>query len=430
MKLKQILYLLLLFTASFDRFLNLKLGGFSLRIFYFFSISIFVINLLNGKFKNFRFRTLGIQYLIIWIIILAISIPNTNLISRNIGYFLWFLFSIIILFNMSVETNETFDDEDQLLRFFIYSFLFVSIFGILQFVFGLFGISILTVQFWKTNLPRINGFSAEPSYFATYLSIGWNLMFYLIVNKVKISKFQIPIFTIITISIILSSSRTGILICSVSSLLYFIYKNFTFLKSGFLNRKILIIFSSILMFFFSTIAYIYVNFDKYKFLFNGLGLFGTASHSSKGRLNGISNTFEVFLNNPIWGVGLGGVASGIAENKGITISNQLEAKQFEGAGAQIEVLAASGIIGFIFFVIFMFLNFYLSTKLSSQLKSKGFYDESKIIKSIIYSFIMLNIALSVVPNILRPYYWLTLGVLQYYFFTFYNKVIFKNVEAN
>ena len=60
------------------------------------------------------------------------------------------------------------------LRWYVYSFAIIAIFGIVQFMLPLFGYPGLLVEQWwiPDRLARVNGFSYEPSYFATYLLIG------------------------------------------------------------------------------------------------------------------------------------------------------------------------------------------------------------------------------------------------------------------
>lgn len=155
----------------------------------------------------------------------------------------------------------------------------------------------------------------------------------------------------------------------------------------------------------------YFNLNTFKFLFSGLGMFGTATHSSEARTNEAWTTFEVFLNSPFIGYSLGGVAPAIAELKGFTIYTQSEAKNFEGMNIFLEVLAASGIIGFIFFVIFFIVLYSKAFKIMKLLKTINNI-HYLFIGSLSFALFMELLILSMNQNILRPYLWVLIGMLS------------------
>ena len=61
-----------------------------------------------------------------------------------------------------------------LLKLYLASYAFVAAFGIVQFISPILGGPALLVEQWwlPGRVPRVNGFSYEPSYFATYLIMG------------------------------------------------------------------------------------------------------------------------------------------------------------------------------------------------------------------------------------------------------------------
>ncbi|QCT93943.1 hypothetical protein FE773_01730 [Caminibacter mediatlanticus TB-2] len=174
-----LLIFMLFLTSSFDIFLNINLGGFHLRIVYIIEFLLFSLFLYNLKHSYFKFRIINRQLLLIWILFLVIFIPNTNFLIRNIGYVFWLFLSIIMIALLGTLINKK--NFFKIFDYYVLSFYIVAIFGFVQFILGLFGISLLTTQWWiYGKLPRINGFNYEPSYFGTYLLIGWSLLFYLI----------------------------------------------------------------------------------------------------------------------------------------------------------------------------------------------------------------------------------------------------------
>jgi hypothetical protein len=171
---------LVFMTSSFDIFLNFKVGGFSLRFCYLAIILGLALNapaLHRMALRKPAF--LGAAPLAIWTLFLILFVPNTPYLPRNIGYMGWHLIHIgfILILVQGIGRRETFE---ALYKAYILSFFGVAVFGLIQFFVGLTGFDLLVTQWWmKGRLPRINGFSYEPSYFGSYLIIGWIQMFFL-----------------------------------------------------------------------------------------------------------------------------------------------------------------------------------------------------------------------------------------------------------
>lgn len=109
---------------------------------------------------------------------------------------------------------------------------------------------------------------------------------------------------------------------------------------------------------------------------------------------------------------------------GIVITNNETAKQFEGMNIFVETLAGSGIIGFIFFLIFLISVFYYPYIQSRFLfKNREFIEEAILIRSLFWSGVALLFMLNFNQNILRPYLWIHLGFLSLSFY--YSKQIFN-----
>jgi len=151
--------------------------------------------------------------------------------------------------------------------------------------------------------------------------------------------------------------------------------------------------------------------NEINFLFSGLGIFGSSSHSSAPRIKTMIDTFRIFLKSPIIGYSLGGIPSAIAQLKGYNISTQIEAKNYEGMNIFLEVLAASGIIGYIFFLLFIYLLYFKAFKIAKAIYYKNF-TYSIIVKSLIFSLFWEMFILSMNQNILRPYLWIAIGMLS------------------
>jgi hypothetical protein len=154
-----------------------------------------------------------------------------------------------------------------------------------------------------------------------------------------------------------------------------------------------------------------INLNNVQFLLSGLGFFEGSSHSSSIRLKEQAQIIEIFLKSPLVGYSLGGVASAIGALNGIEITSQDEAKQHEGMNIIVEVLAASGIIGFLFFIVFFLLMYKKAYKVSKALAKEN-YEYSIIINSLAFALIIETIMLMMNQNILRPYFWILVAVFN------------------
>jgi hypothetical protein len=140
---------------------------------------------------------------------------------------------------------------------------------------------------------------------------------------------------------------------------------------------------------------------------NGTGLSDTAAHSVIQREDAFGDTLSAFAQHPIIGRSLGGVASGIAELHGETITSFEQSKQFEGMSIYAEVLAASGVFGilpFIWFSVSMIRKPLVLTRSADPLV-RGILRAS--VRSLLYGLLILQFN----QNILRPYLWVHLAIL-------------------
>jgi len=212
-------------------------------------------------------------------------------------------------------------------------------------------------------------------------------------------------------AMILSSSRMTILMM-ILGFMYLIILSLLGSVMKFKIRKrdirILILLTIAII---SIIIYIYRNLDTFKFLIKGLGILDTPAYSREDRENQAWYTFEVFLNSPFIGYSLGGIAPAIAKLKGFTIHTQDKAKNFEGMNIFLEVLAASGIIGFLFFVSYFVALYYKAIKIMKLLKTIGSV-HSVFIGSLSFALFIELLILSMNQNILRPYLWVLLGMFS------------------
>lgn len=402
-----ILIFLIFLTSSFDIFLTVDVFGFTFRISQIFCIALMIIYLCTIIKRGKMILPLGYKNLLIWVAMLVAVTFNTALPSINIGYHLWLIFDILIIFCLTqlIEDKEA---NNKILKLYILSFFIMAIVGIIEFIIGVMGIKIPFITQWWIDgkFPRINGFSFEPSYYATYLLLGWVFCRVLVERNIKICKNLFRILITITIAIILSSSRMGIAMIAIFEVIMWL-KN---LFRG-TNKKYVQI-----MFIIGVITVIIIGFlfqqGKLDRILFGTGLNGTASHSVTIRENDLLSVWEVFKQSPIVGRGLGGIYVQIAENRGFDIYNVSVQSVATGISVFLEVLAASGIIAFIFFILYM-LNLIVKPL---KLNKRNIEQEHKdIMNALVLSFIMEIIILQFNQNILRIYFWIHIAVLCMYF---------------
>jgi O-antigen ligase len=234
------------------------------------------------------------------------------------------------------------------------------------------GVKFYLQQIFEGGIPRINGFSAEPSYYATFLLTGFVVNLYLLNNKSVYFGYKYLVLNqvLIFLAIILSTSKMAIpLMISVLLWSSFVDLYTRFVKNKSFYKKDLFVFPLILIAIFIGLYYFFFQLDKIRFLFGGLGIGGTVSHSVVIRERDFDNTLQTFINSPIIGYSLGGIPSAIGGLKGIEITNNVMAKKYEGMNIFMETLAGSGIVGFLFFAIFLVLN---------HIKFQTYYQTSKV----------------------------------------------------
>ncbi|MEZ0542589.1 O-antigen ligase family protein [Fibrella arboris] len=288
--------------------------------------------------------------------------------------------------------------------------MIIGSFGLLQLCFGLIGIDLLVAQWWiEGRLPRLNGFSYEPSYYATYLLLGFSLSYYLYRKKFTIYK-NIPLYTalITAIAIFLSSSRMGIVVAFLQVICFELVIERKSIKqlSLFLTITILVV---------SFLLIILITNENLSFLLSGLGVMGGSAHSSLERLDGFLTQITIFSRNPLKGYSLGGVSQAIAFEKGVTILSQETIKPYDvSINIFVEVLTASGIIGFIFFLRYIYCLLINTIK---KAKTYNKFDiNSLLLNGFVWSLLFEFIILCFNQNILRAYLWVHIALLNGIFY--------------
>lgn len=397
----KILILLAIYTTSFDIFLNVSFVGLSFRFTQFIIMPVFIIYFKEILDTGFKLTPKEITMIACFIVQFVMSLRSPDM-GNAIGYLMWFAFDILTVFAV-YNFCGIYYSKQWLIKTYINSFFFISIFGLIQFFAYLIGINILVTQTWFPHkIARINGFCYEPSYYSTYLLISFVMLAYLIEKKIEIAgitnrslKYK---FIFITISLILSSSRMGILMISLWIAFRFIVwlKQILFGKISYIKLMLLFIIAPLTLV--SLILFIKIYWYKLNlnFLISGLGIYGASAHSANDRINGLLTCLHIFAKSPILGYGFGGVDPIIAVFKGIEYTNNLNGMAMSIVG---ELLIANGILGLIPFCVFIMLI------IKDYKKSNNCY------KALFYAFIFEIMILCFNQNILRPYVWMHIALL-------------------
>lgn len=320
--------------------------------------------------RNIKIPKILILYLLIMFItsILAVNI------KLGIIYYLSIIYNSIFVFLYFKEYIREYkiNNFTKLFRLSCYGIavLMIIVFGLEKF-----GIEILSYGYYL-GVYRINLWFYEPSYLSTYLSIWYSLALYYLIVKGDKGYIKDIVFSIL--SFILSTATTGFIAIIVS----FGFVVLMVIRK--LKVKHYLIMGLTLI---ATILLVLLVFPNVFDVFF-LRLFEGISQASGDRIKRYSETVNVFLENPIFGIGTG--CYGYYLNQaGLVPTNVL-----------LEMLASLGIVGTTMFLYFIFMPVVKAYK-SNNIDYKAYS----------YSLIIFFIILQANQNYLRLYMFMIMGVV-------------------
>lgn len=410
---------LILLTSSFDIFLVLEAGG-NYRFCQIITPLLVLLATVKVS-RGVRIPVLGAFPLFIWLMFQIAFIPATNFWPKSVGYCLWLLLNVGLIYSFVQLFSDNSKSLVTVLRWYTYSFALVASFGIIQFILPLLGFEgPLVAQWWIPDvLARVNGFSYEPSYFATYLLIGFVFAGSLRRNRSSLlsARTLLTIYLLTAVGIVLSSSRMGIFFMFVDVFLSQLGPWRSFL-GDWLRLRISIFKLRALIPSLVSIAVIWglaggassaiqKNPAIALMFLSGTGISDTTAHSVIQREDALDETFTVFLEHPLIGRGLGGVSVAIASLAGEKVESFEASKNFEGMSVFAEALAASGAIGIVPFLCFLIATFRKPLRLARV--ASPFY--SMLLRALLRSLLFAWAILQFNQNMLRPYLWTHLAIL-------------------
>ena len=414
----------LFFTSSFDKFLSIDLGP-NIRIAQLVSLALIAAALLTHRMGLTMEMPLGAPWLLAWCGIQLSFVPVADFWQKSFAYCVWLGLNIALLFAMVNIFATSLPRLNTLLKIYLSSFIFVAIFGIVQFVLPIAGGPALLVEQWwlPGRVPRVNGFSFEPSYYATYMIMGLVCLGSL--RRSGVTEFQTRKWTIAYLllisAMIVCSSRIGIafvllelLIRPLRSLTKIIRRPSLVLGFHVSGRKILLAAACV------WIGYVAIGkvgdwFDDNPETGSNVVVSGTGLARQLWPRTPVDEREDHFedtwcrsiADHPWMGSSLGGVTESIANYVGITPQNFEETKRFEGQSIFAEVVAASGIPGSIPF--FCFIVIYLAAPLKLARTASPL--QAAWLRALVLSLVFEWAILQFNQNILRLYLWVHIAVL-------------------
>ncbi|MFD1383500.1 O-antigen ligase family protein, partial [Rhodanobacter aciditrophus] len=282
----------------------------------------------------------------------------------------------------------------------IYSFFAVGAYACIQLILSFFGINDPFANQKLSFMVRPNAFAYEPSFYALFMV---PMVFYFN-NLYLIYKARGVGFRVLLLNIFyLASTSTGTVFA------YIIYLMMSISKiQRLLPYIVLVLLLIILSYpFFSDI------YDTFFFKFFRWDFYN--HWSFRERWGQIVNSYFVFKDNPIFGVGLGGVGMYIFERYSQGQDYYLRAsetlltfKSFDPMNVTTEILASQGVFGVVCYLIFLL---FLFGKVKYAIKRAQLNEEKAMLKSLLVATVLMLVVLQFNQGVFRTYIWVQMAVL-------------------
>jgi hypothetical protein len=427
---------LALFTSSWDVFMVFKLGG-SIRFAQFMLLGVVVCASARVVTHGTILWPRGASALTLWTVCQGLLLTQSPEIHFSSEMYILLLFTVITMFAI-VQVYGRSTMVEPLMRTYLLSFVFIASFGLFQLVAPILhlGSPFIVQWFVPGVLPRINGFNFEPSFYATYLILGWIMLLELRHLKARIVQGRIWIWLtiIVSLSLFLSTSKTAWVLILAEAALRFgawlipiMLRHLRWVQSGrlllLLPRFRVLVVASALLAVVGALAFTYSRVIDLSILLAGSGIAGAPSHSVDQRYGDYENTMKV-IHQHFWiGTSLGGVPASIAVLKGKPVQTILDVQLSWGFPVPVEVFAASGLLTFLPFLWFFLVISIGETRLIRRYRHQ---ERAKWLRALIRALAFEWVALCVDQNLLRVYFWLHVTILMV---VAYNLRYAQNVES-
>lgn len=398
------LLFLYFFTLHADQ-LNISLGGYHIRLNNVFAFILFLIFFLRYRTHLFRIdRPLFFSLLLLSASVL-LSFVFSPFKERSFFFLGWYGITLLGYFLLPYFLI-LYRDPGRIFSLYIASFLAVGLFAFFQLILSGFGIHFFATQMIIGKLVRADAFAYEPSYYALYMT-----PFVILVNTHFLADGERPFYCLgrLTYPKIFLVNFLFFLSTATSALFAFLIycvalPFFRDLRPRLF--KFALFFGSL----FSLLALI-APFLMRKFFLKFFYV-GFMSHGSFfERWLGIKNAWRVFLENPFFGVGLGGYPPYLLDQAltrttyfgNLDFSNtENPLKLLEAMNVGTEILASLGIFGMGVFLFFLIVFIH---KIKQALKI-----DRSMSYGLLLSVIIMISALQFNQGILRSYVWVHIAL--------------------
>ena len=422
MRLTHWLVVVAFFAASCDVILNVNLGG-SLRLSQVLMIAVCLAAAARIIQTGAVLWPRGSNSLALWMFIQLIFIPLSGVMTIGITFFALLLFTVAGIFAL-VQLYGQSEHIESLMRMYLLSYVFIASVGLIQFALPLLGLPSFLVQQWIVygHLARISAFSYEPSFFVTYLFMGWIMLIELRHSRAQITQGKLwkAATLLVTAALFLSTSKTAWVFMLLEGAFRFtppfwraFKRTLHELRHGRLLLRIpgrLIVLNAIILcvvlFFGARVLSKFIS-TPAVFL-SGTGVAGQPAHSLNTRLDVFHQTLEAYEQHPFIGRSLGGVSIYIASRTGANVTTMEGVRQFWGFPVLMDVLVASGLFGFIPFLIFLYANTIRPLRLATRLWPE---ERAKWVRALARAMIFEWLLLMVDQNLLRVYLWFHISMV-------------------
>lgn len=395
----------LYFLVSSTDTLNIRIASFNVKLTNFVSVLYFFIPFLALKRMIFSKSFSTIALIILGC--MCVSAINSPYFAFCISFLFFFLFNYILYFCFSYNLCVSFSSRAVLKVYFL-SFYCMGTYALLQVLVSMGGVVLPGADQYIFGVSRGQGFSYEPSFYALYMTpfaMYYTARFFF-QNRKERRLWEVVCPNVM----LLASTSTGCFFSYVFFLLFFAL----FRLLGVLDfvqisvKKLILAFAACWSVLIGTLWCLkrdLIISGLLKFFYSGIGHF-----SIQDRWRGITDYWDLFLENPLFGVGFGAGPCCIVEKR-FGIVDAWDRSQWEKLSAMnvtTEILAGVGLIGFIAFLLFLFglvKIFYATVKLKTL-------SESDRISFLAFalSICVMFATLQFNQSIMRCYMWIHVGL--------------------
>ena len=335
---------------------------------------------------------------------------------RGCAYSVIWVFTFFSFFVIPFNMMQFFD-ENKLIQIYIATFLIIGSYAALQFFSSFAGI-VLPFSVQKVIFVRGSGMALEPSFYAlyaipfvTFLNSRW-LLSRAYIDRTPRTSFKSVFFA--NLFLLVSTATSAFISYFVFLFVAFCLRMNPRNQKHFSGIRKKILKATMGFFgFFALMSCLF--FELFKRTFLKFFYYGLNHESFIDRFKGITGSFNLFLEHPFFGVGLGGVGPSLFQERffpgydgQITELDRVMLENFEPTNVVTEILGSLGILGFAAFSLLIFLILRSFRKL---LDDQRLLPAERInVMSFLISIIVTLICLQINQGLFRGYVWVHLGV--------------------